>query len=113
MIPCLLSTVNMTTLGSPLLLLKYVVTEVQDAIMIFKCLSLPCGTNLPILLSPAESRGFGSGNVNALIEYLWRAKQHLPTKLTLVVSPLLTLALTPACATCASGTRTRLETAMR
>lgn len=44
----------------PLLLLKYVAAKIQGAIMTLNA----CGNNLPILLSPAGSGGFGSGNVS-------------------------------------------------
>lgn len=79
-----------------------------------KCLSLP--VELICLscchLRGAEGLGVVISLINALIENLWRAKQHLPTKLMLVVSPLFILALATTCAACTSGTRTRLPTAV-
>lgn len=79
-----------------------------------KCLFLPVEI---ICLScyrlwGAEGLGVVMALINALIENLWRAKQHLPTKLMVVVSPWFILALTAACAACTSGTRTRLATAV-
>lgn len=79
-----------------------------------KCLSLP--VELICLscyhLQGAEGLGVVMSLINALIENLWRAKQHLRTKLMLVVSPSFTLALTAACAACSAGTGTRLATAV-
>lgn len=63
-------------------------------------------------LQGAQGLGVVMSLINALIENLWRAKQHLRTKLMLVVPPLFTLALTAACAACSAGTGTRLATAM-
>lgn len=79
-----------------------------------KCLSLPVEI---ICLSCCHLQGVqGLGVVmsliNTLIENLWRAEQHLPTRLMLVLLPLFILTLTAACTVCTSGTRTRLATAM-
>lgn len=80
-----------------------------------KCLSLPveiiclsCGH-----LQGVEGLGVVMSLINTLIENLWRAEQHLPTRLMLVLLPLFILVLTAACTVCTSGTRTRLATAMQ
>lgn len=77
-------------------------------------MTIPCGgTDLPNLLLPEGSGGFGIGSVsNAVIENLWRAKRHLSTQPMMVVSPLFICTVTAACTRCTTGTRTRLATAM-
>lgn len=63
-------------------------------------------------LQGVEGLGVVMSLINTLIENLWRAEQHLPTRLMLVLLPLFILALTAACTVYTSGTRTRLATAM-
>lgn len=63
-------------------------------------------------LQGVEGLGVVMSLINAVIENLWRAKQHLSTQLMLVVSPLFICTLTAACTGCTSGIRTRLATAM-
>lgn len=79
-----------------------------------KCLSLP--VEIICLscchLQGVEGLGVVMSLINTLIENLWGADQHLPSRLMLVLLPLFILALRAACTVCTSGTRTRLATAM-
>lgn len=79
-----------------------------------KCLSLP--VEIICLscchLQGVEGLGVVMSLINTLIENLWRAEQHLPSRLMLVLLPFFIFALTAACTVCTSGIRTRLATAM-